>query len=72
MWTSGMAVDCEGNFAWCSTNAKIDLQANDWKTDAKSQKCLALKVNHNVTNVTPAKERKNCTEKLFFACEVIL
>jgi len=65
-----MAVDCRGNFSWCSTNQKID--ESDLAMIAKSpsensSKCLAFAIDTFFTEL----KRFNCDEKLLFACEAL-
>jgi len=63
-WTSGMVSDCKQGFSWCSVNQEIP----------KHQK-LSLKDGGNCIAFDPLKRDMrsfNCTERLYFVCEVSL
>lgn len=67
MWTSGRQVDCDNNFAWCTTNELIEFHNSDlWKHELEfdiGTQCVAMTVEGSL-------ELANCTSNKFILCEI--
>jgi len=71
VWSSGLAVDCKGNYAWCPTKLAIDEKSpvaldksGNRNVLDNSTKCLAF--DGGAVVLYPF----NCDRKFFFVCEV--